>query len=79
MSPRPTAMTPLDAWVNRANIQRLRRQLLDPALAPSCSLLAVRLSEEESKQAARRARALAAESEGSPKPSPPPKTPPPRR
>ena len=27
-------MTPLDAWVNTANIQRLRRQMLDPALAP---------------------------------------------
>ena len=49
-------MTPLDAWVNAANIQRLRRQLLDPALTPSCRLLTERLSEEESNQAARRAR-----------------------
>ena len=52
-------MTPLDAWVNTANIQRLRRQLLDPAFAPVSGLLALRLSEEEADQAARRARFLA--------------------
>ena len=52
-------MTPLDAWVNTANILRLRGQLLDPALAPVAALLAVRLSEEEANQAARRARVLA--------------------
>ena len=70
-------MTPLDVWVNNANIQRLRRQLLDPALAPSFPLLTARLSEEELGQAARRGRTLARS--GEPKPPPPPKTPPQRR
>ena len=59
-------MTPLDAWVNTANIQRLRRQMLDPALAPRADLLAVRLSEEEVSQAARRARALGGDSKREP-------------
>ena len=72
-------MTPLDAWVNSANIQRLRRQLLDPALGPRAGVLAERLSEEESKRAARRARLLAASDDGAPRPPPPPRTPPPRR
>ena len=72
-------MTPLDAWVNRANIQRLHRQLLDPALAPRADLLATRLSEEELNHAARLARIVDATDAGAPRPPPPPKTPPPRR
>jgi len=65
-------MTPLDAWVNTANIQRLHHQLLDPALAPQSALLAARLLEEEASQAARVAR-------GCPRLPPPPENPPPRR
>jgi hypothetical protein len=59
-------MTPLDAWVNNANIQRLRRQLVDPSLAHVSRMLAIRLAEEEANQSARRARFLAGL--GEPKP-----------
>jgi hypothetical protein len=50
------AMTPLDKWVNGANITRLTGQLHDPALKDRTTLLTRRLAEEEHDWAARRDR-----------------------
>jgi hypothetical protein len=59
-------MTPLDKWVNGANITRLTDQLHDPALKDRTTLLTRRLAEEELDWAARRARQRTAM--GPPKP-----------